>query len=59
MWYLAKKQPILWFFDHFTLDQTSNDVNYWVLPVNTHPTSSKTQKIDKNHHKNPKKVVLW
>ena len=26
---------------------------------NTHPTQSETQKIDKNHHKNPEKVVLW
>ena len=28
-------------------------------PRNTHPTQSETQKINKNHHKNHEKVVLW
>ena len=30
-----------------------------VLSKNIHPMHSKTIEIDKNHHKNHKKVVLW
>ena len=54
--FVRKKLKIVSFFDHFTPDLTSNS---GFGPRNTHPTQSQTQKINKNHHKNHEKVVLW
>ena len=47
------------FFDHFTLKLTSIDVRYRLLTKKWHPMHSLTSNIDKNHHKNHQKVVLW
>ena len=56
--FLAAKLKNCPFLIIFKQKLTSIDVKMRVLSKNIHPMHSKTIEIDKNHHKNHKKVVL-
>ena len=60
LWPSISQKLIKWhFFDHFTPKLTSIGVRYRLLTKKWHPMHSLTSNIDKNHHKNHQKVVLW